>query len=171
MTIEVFKKISGTMYSVSNMGNIKNDLTKRILKPKKSSSGYYYIDLWVNGIVGQKSIHRLVAEYFVDNPNQYNEVNHIDEDKTNNIAINLEWCTHLQNIRHGTALQRKAQNKQIKVRQFTKDGEFIKEFNSCKEAEEFFGKSSSNISNCCRGKLKTTYGYVWKYSEEKQSED
>lgn len=169
--MENFIEIKDTVYSVSNLGNVKNNTTNRILKGKLSKSGYLYVDLWVNGIVKQNSIHRLVAEYFVDNQNQYNEVNHIDENKLNNNASNLEWCTHLKNMRHGTAQQRKAQSKQIKVKQFTKQGEFIREFDSCKDAEKHFGKSSSNISNCCRNRLKTAYGYIWKYSEETQSED
>lgn len=111
--MENFIEIKDTIYSVSNLGNVKNNTTNRILKGKLSKSGYLYVDLWVNGIVKQNSIHRLVAEYFVDNQNQYNEVNHIDENKLNNNASNLEWCTHLKNMRHGTAQQRKAQSKQI----------------------------------------------------------
>lgn len=168
--MENFINIKDTVYSVSNLGNVRNNTTNRILKGKLSKSGYLYVDLWINGIPNQISIHRLVAQYFCSCPIGYNEVNHIDEDKTNNIASNLEWCTHLQNMRHGTALQRKAYNKRVKVDQFTKEGKFIKQFNSCKEAEKEFGKTSSNISNCCRGKLKTAYGYVWRYSGN-QSDD
>lgn len=169
--MENFIEIKDTMYSVSNLGNVKNNKTNRILKGKLSKSGYLYVNLWVNGIPNQISIHRLVAQYHCSCFVGYNEVNHIDENKTNNISTNLEWCTHLQNMRHGTALQRKAHNKQIKVSQFSKDGKFIKEFNSCKEAEKSFNKSSSNISNCCRGKLKTAYGYIWKYSGSQSHED
>ena len=162
--MENFINIEDTTYSVSNLGNIKNNITNKMLKGKQSKSGYLYVDLWINNKPNQIAIHRLVAKYHVTNPNNYNEVNHIDENKINNNSSNLEWCTHLQNIKHGTALQRKAYNKQVKVKQFTKDGQFIKEFDSCKNAEKSFGKISSNISNCCKGKLKTAYGYVWKYS-------
>lgn len=164
--MEKFLKIKDTVYSVSNLGNVKNNTTNRILKGKLSKSGYLYVDLWINGIPNQISIHRLVAQYHCNCPIGYDEVNHIDENKLNNNASNLEWCTHLQNMRHGTALQRKAISKQVKVKQFTKNGKFIKEFNSCKDAEQSFGKTSSNISNCCKGRLKTAYGYTWKYSEE-----
>lgn len=169
--MESFVNIEDTMYSVSNLGNIRNNIKNKLLKPKKSSSGYLYVDLWINGTPNQITVHRLVAEYFCSKAVDHNEVNHIDEDKTNNKASNLEWCTHLQNMRHGTVLQRKACNKQRRVCQFTKEGKFIKQFNSCKEAEKTFDKKSSNISNCCRGKLKTAYGYIWRYSEEKQSDD
>jgi len=169
--MEEFLKIKDTVYSVSNLGNIRNDNTNKILKGKQSNNGYLYVDLWINNKPKQIAIYRLVAEYHVNNPNNFSVVNHIDENKINNISSNLEWCTHIYNLHHGTAQKRKAVSKQVKVKQFTKNGKFIKEFGSCKDAEQSFGKTSSNISNCCKGRLKTAYGYIWRYSEEKQSDD
>lgn len=170
MTImETYKEITNTMYSVSNYGNIRNNNTNRVLKPKLSKSGYYYVDLYYNSKSRQYSVHRLVALYHVDNPHNYNEVNHINEIKTDNNAGNLEWCTHYQNMHHGNIGKRHI-SKQVKVYQYTLDNQFIREFDSCKEAEITFGKTSSNISNCCRGKLKTAYGFKWSYSPNQSDE-
>lgn len=160
---EIYKEIKGTIYSVSNLGNVKNNSTLKILKPRYSKSGYYYVDLYIDKKSNQISIHRLVAIYHVENPNNFKEVNHLDEDKTNNVSTNLEWCTHLQNMHHGN-IGRRHVSKQVKVNQYDLSGNFVKEFNSCKDAEKYFNKNSSNISNCCKGRLKTAYGYKWKYS-------
>lgn len=64
--------------------------------------GYERVTLWENGKKFNMSVHRLVATAFIDNPNGYDEVNHKDEDKTNNNVNNLEWCSHKYNMNYGT---------------------------------------------------------------------
>lgn len=91
------------LYQISNLGRIKNK-HGRILKLILQRSGYYYIDLQRK----RKLVHRLVAEAFIDNPNNLPEVNHKDEDKVNNDASNLEWCTSKYNSNYGTRNKRKS---------------------------------------------------------------
>lgn len=103
---EVWKDIPGYEghYQVSNMGNIRS--FKRgvnLLKPRgsRNGGGYSHLSLYMNGNEKDYNIHRLVAAAFVPNPNAFSEVNHIDENKHNNKASNLEWCSRLYNMNYG----------------------------------------------------------------------
>lgn len=90
-------------YSVSNEGQVRRDSTRRILK-QQSSRGYPTVALSVNGKVTRTTVHRLVAIAFLSNELGYPEVNHIDEDKENNLVSNLEWCDRTHNNRHSLAI-------------------------------------------------------------------
>lgn len=87
-------------YSISDKGVITNILTNTIKKPSLTHNGYYFIKLYNKGKYEQFRINRLVATYYIPNPNNYQEVNHIDGVKTNNNVENLEWCNRLQNMQH-----------------------------------------------------------------------
>lgn len=109
---EVWKDIKGYegKYQVSNLGRIKslsyrNTGISKILVPK-INKGYYEIGLYLNGIRKMFFVHRLVALTFIPNPNNLPQINHIDEDKTNNCVDNLEWCTQAYNNIYGTRLER-----------------------------------------------------------------
>lgn len=99
--IEEWRDIKGYegLYQVSNKGNVRHVKFNRLLKPSKS--GQYSIAILSKGgkKVG-KSVHRLVAEAFIPNPNNLPVINHIDQDKHNNTVENLEWCTQSYNIRY-----------------------------------------------------------------------
>src|SRR5699024_10761196 len=111
---ESWKDIEGYegLYQISNLGRVKslsrdiqmNGYIKRskmtYLRFSRLPYGYLTVALSKRSIKKQFYVHRLVALYFVDNPNKYNEVNHIDEDKENNYFLNLEWCTRKQNMNH-----------------------------------------------------------------------
>ncbi len=97
------KEVKGFKYKVSDNGNIIRTDTNRTLKPNLVR-GYHQVKLSKDSKDYCKYVHRLVAEAYIPNPNNYPEVNHIDEDKTNNHASNLEWCTHQQNKRHSSKL-------------------------------------------------------------------
>lgn len=81
------------LYYISNRGDFYSTFTKKLLKPQKDHKGYLYVE------IGRKKykIHRLVAEYFIPNPNNLPQVNHIDCNKANNNVNNLEWCTNRDN--------------------------------------------------------------------------
>jgi hypothetical protein len=94
-------------YEVNNAGVIrttKNEFTRkeRILKIKKSNNGYVRVGLWKNNRVSFKSVHRLVAIYFIPNPDNLPEVNHLDGDKENCNDWNLEWSSHIDNSKHAS---------------------------------------------------------------------
>ena len=98
--MEEFKKIDGyENYEVSNLGNVKNTKTNRILKPQKNR-GYYNVDLYKNGIKQTLIIHRLVGYAFIPNPENLREIDHIDRDRTNNSISNLRWVSRSNNNRN-----------------------------------------------------------------------
>lgn len=92
-------------YYISNFGRLKNN-KGLIMKPMICTNGYLAACLWKNNKQRKFLIHRLVADAFLENINGYSEINHIDEDKTNNAVINLEWCTHLYNMNYGSVKKR-----------------------------------------------------------------
>lgn len=106
MCDEVYKDIPGYegLYQVSNLGNVKSLPRKkckgRVLKPYSPEYGYQHVMLSKNGIQKCYKVHRLVAEIFVENPDGKMEVNHINAIKSDNRAVNLEWCTALENYNH-----------------------------------------------------------------------
>ena len=156
--IEEFRDIPGYegMYEVSNLGRVKNVETGRILKPGKDRYGYLKVVLCKNGTRKTIKVHRLVALTFLPNPNNYPEVNHRDEDKTNNTVDNLEWCTRDYNNNYSLAKP---------VLQYDLLGNFIREWPSASKVEEETGIWQTSISACCLGRygFKTAGGYLWKF--------
>lgn len=172
MKKEIWKYIKGYegLYQVSNFGRVKSIKfgKERILKTFKNTRGYLQVNLCKNGKVKNYKVHRLVAEAFLDNTDNLPEVNHKDENKLNNNAENLEWCSAKHNSNFGTRNERiakKMTNGKLSkpVLQYTMDGEFVKEWPSTMQAEREGGFNNRLISACCRGKRKTHKGFIWKY--------
>lgn len=166
---EIYKDIVGYegKYQVSNFGNIKSlnynhTGIEKVLKPQ-NKKGYLSVCLGSNQ--AQKQVHRLVAEAFLDNPNNLPYVNHKDENKYNNCVDNLEWCDAEYNSNYGTSSVRIAKNESKPINQYDLQGNFIKAWNSGTEIARVLKISGGNICNCCRGKQKTAYGYKWRYAE------
>lgn len=126
MTEEIWKDITGYegLYQVSNLGRVKSlydgghkCFRYLILKPS-INNGYLYVKLTVNGKCKSKAIHRLVAEAFIPNPDNLEQINHIDENKQNNNIENLEWCTRSYNLTYGTRIRRFKETIGIKVKMY-----------------------------------------------------
>lgn len=171
---EIFREIDGFPdYEVSNLGRVCSFKGKypKILKLGEDSCGYPIVGICNGGKQVTKRVHRLVAEAFVPNPENKPEVNHIDEDKSNNMVDNLEWVTHRENVNHGTWIRRMAEallnRKDLSkpIVQYTTEGVFIAEYNSLAEAERITGVAYPNIYKVCRGKRKTAGGYIWCYEK------
>jgi len=159
--MEIWKDIRGWegFYRISNLGQVQNATTKKMLTPAIGSNGYLHVDLRYF----QKktvSIHRLVAEAFVENPNKHPIVNHKDECKTNNTADNLEWCTTRYNVNYGKG----ALAKNSPVVQLDRNGMVIKTWESMKQASEAIGIKYQGISRVCRNERRTCGGFGWMYS-------
>lgn len=176
---EIWKDIPGYegVYQVSNCGRIKtlpfwhnNRVSgywteEKIRKQALNASGYYKVTLAKGGNYKTFLVHRLVAVAFVNNPNNLPEVNHINEDKQDNRVDNLEWCSGEYNKTFGTMQIRAKESKYKAVEQLTLEGDFIKKWSSAKEAGITLGFAPTNITRCCKGKIKSLHGYKWKYAE------
>ena len=155
-------------YQVSSMGRVKSlerkrRKSERILKPIDDGRGYLRVDLYAGGKRKRFKVHRLVCQAFHENPGNKPQVNHINEDKTDNRACNLEWSTRRENCNHGTRNERSAKALSKSIGQYTRDGELVKIWPSTMEVQRQTGFSRGNISLAANGKLKQVYGFVWKY--------
>jgi len=165
---EIWKDIRGFegRYQISNKGRVKNAKTGTILKPYLRKNGYLYVRPYKDGKNHDKSVHGLVAEAFITNPHNYSEVNHKDENKTNNDVSNLEWCNHSHNINHGTRNKRVAEKLSKAVFQIDLNGNIVDKFYGLHEAHRQTGVDFRNIQKCCKGLCKTVGGYMWRYANE-----
>ena len=172
-TIE-YRPIKGFegQYEVSNTGLVKSlkGKNERILKPrrkkiiKKDGSvelGYSELVLSDKGVRTSKLVQRLVAEAFIENPENKPEVNHIDENKGNNSVENLEWNTHEENMNHGTRNIRSANKQSMAVIGIDECGNIREIHSSMQSAERISGYGHSSISDCTNGKMKTYKGLEW----------
>ena len=160
------------LYKVSNLGkilnlNYRNTGRAELMTPVDNGTGYLKIQLWKNGKPKTCLVHRLVAQTFIPNPNNLPQVNHIDQDKTNNRVENLEWKSPKGNCNHGTRNERiaKANTNGIrskKVLQLSLSGELIREWDSASECGRN-GFSQGDVSECCNGKRKTYKGFRFMY--------
>jgi hypothetical protein len=165
-TNEIHKpvKVNGEIiedYYVTSTGKVWSDKTKRYFD--LHGPHYYNILLRCNNKSRGVLIHRLVAEAFIPNPNNFPSVNHIDGNKKNNDVSNLEWCTSSWNAEHAYKI---GLNKSCKkpVIQYSIEGKKIAEFNSVTEASKATDCSTRHISGACNGKARTSRGFRWEYN-------
>ena len=113
--IEDWKDIPGYegLYVVSNNGRVMNVRSGRVLRGIVNNLGYIMVGLSKSGKVKMISVHRLVAEAFIKNPDNLREVNHKDEDKSNNNVDNLEWCDRKYNVNYGSRMDKVRKTKEL----------------------------------------------------------
>ena len=162
--IDEWKNITGYegLYQVSNLGRVKSLRYNKILKPYVNERGYVYV-LLVDRDGHNKNwrLHRLVAQTFLPNPDNLPQINHKDEDKSNNCADNLELCTAKHNANYGI------RGHKISLKKGTAcictDNGVI--YRSIKDASKRTGLNEACISACCRGVRPHTRGTHWRYWE------
>ena len=171
------------LYEISNLGNVRRLGTQKILATHQDSKkkGYCYITLNMHGKKVTKQVHRMVAEVFIPNPYNFKCINHKDENPSNNVVTNLEWCTYSYNLKYGTKISRELTTKTFKktrnapktVIQKTKEGTIVHTYSSAQEAAIKNNLFNCHILDCCQHKVVTskkgTYtcrsygGYLWEF--------
>lgn len=168
------------LYEISNLGRVKS-LDKqikiynggkylkkgRILIPMKNKQGYLRVHLLKEGKAETLLVHRLVANAFIPNPNNYTQINHKNECKDCNIVENLEWCTHKYNNNYGNHSENISKALSKKICQFDLNGNLVKVWRGLRTAERHLNIANQSISLCCLGKRKTAGGYKWRFYNEK----
>lgn len=152
---------------------IKNPMSRiKKLKPILQKTGYLAVALHKNKKQYIITVHRLVAETFIPNPQHKTQVNHKNGIRTDDRLENLEWVTPRENVRHAfDVLKNKGsragqfgkENPKSRIIEQLKDNKVVATFYGGAEAERKTGISSSNIHACCKGKHRTIGGYEWKY--------
>lgn len=171
-------------YYVSNLGRVKSDFYNKetILSPRIDWAGRLFVNLYDRGgKMHSTKIHRLVAIAFIPNPQNLPQVNHIDENKTNNNVNNLEWCTAQYNLTYNGLQKRQHAPQKRKIGAFNKNMQLLHYFPSATEAAKFIvSKGLSNtirsaVGNICYAakteKQKMNYGYLWRYLEPSHRKD
>ena len=179
--MEIWKEVKDFegIYEISNYGRLKSKdryvsrgrntirFSKgKIIKPVICRNGYLEYQLRKDGKRKVFLAHRLVAETFISNPKNLPQINHLDENITNNNVTKLQWCTAQENANYGTRNKRAKisnRNQQKAVLQLDLDGEYINEFECIGDASRAINGDISAIIRVCKGKNKTAYGYIWKY--------
>jgi len=178
----MWKQVSGyeNVYEINEFGDLRRCGCEKLIKKLNRKDGYLQYVLSKDGIRKSRKIHRLVADAFVENPNNYNVVNHIDGNKTNNYYKNLEWCTYSHNnthawennLNHNTEKQRNSAKESVKHAQIVawekrKKRVICNEtgavYNSIKECANELNLQNSKISDVCKGKRNHTGGLTFSY--------
>lgn len=162
---EIWKQIADyDGYFISSLGRVKstkqwNGSSERILKQGISKKGYSVVVLSKNNNTKTFLVHRLVAFAFIPNPQNFNQINHINEIKTDNRVENLEWCTNSYNMSYGSRLLKQIQKCSKPVLCVETDVVYPSEIDAARKNN----LNQGNISNCCNGRNKTCGGFHWRY--------
>ena len=149
-------------YKVNALGEVFS--VKRNIKLSETidCNGYVKFCLYKDGKRHQVKLHRIVAEAFIPNPNNYKVVNHLDGGRLNNHVSNLEWCTYKENAQHAIKHKLRKDNKPIIQ---LKDCIKVNEFESIREASRCTKIDNRRICHNLKGNIKQTDGFTWEYKE------
>lgn len=157
------------LYQVNELGEVKSK--GRILKPRPNGVGYFQVALYKNGIRKDFYVHRLVAKAFIPNPDNLPEVNHKDENKSNNTVENLEWCSAEYNINYGSHNERMAFTMSNKYNVYDKFNKLIVSnatfkilFQTLKHSAKTLKSFRNSLVMCAKGKRRRAYGYRIEYA-------
>lgn len=186
--IEIWKPIPGYSgyYEASTLGRIRSverdvvsytgngvkytkHLKSVVLSQATTNKNGYLVKTVLLSVDGKHKmfvVARLVAMTFIPNPNNLPQVNHKDENSTNNVWTNLEWCDPGYNNRYGGRSKRESITKSTAVLQFLPDGTLVRRWKSSKEAERALGFHHKGILLCCKGVYSQSKGYIWRYEKE-----
>lgn len=178
---EIWKDIEGYegSYKVSNMGRVRSIPHEtpygirgidHILPQYGNGHGYMAVDLWKRNKSKRCYVHRLVASAFIPNPGNYPQVNHKNEDKSNNNVSNLEWCTcnynnNYNNLRKRVRQIYRSNGNCRAIDLYTKDGKFLKTYESASDViKDGFVRRA--VYNVCTHKNRTHKGFVFCFHGE-----
>ena len=156
-----------TNYSVSDTGEVRNDVRGNLLTLQEQN-GYLHVTFSVNKKSKRCRVHRLVAQAFLENPENKPYVNHKDGDRRNNNLDNLEWVTAAENTQHAVKEGLFGKGRKKPVIQYSMDGERMMTFPSITEAAKQTGSSAAKITLCCQRKRHSTNDYQWRYADDYQ---
>lgn len=178
MKKEIWKDIVGYegLYQVSSEGRVKSLVRKGkrqevILKQHNNGHGYLIVVLTRNSISKTFKVHRLVAQAFIPNPQNYRCIDHINTIRTDNRVENLRWVSHTENSANPITKERvtAAVIKRVgkKVNQYDLEGNLVKTWDTPAKAAKTLGICDGPIRKCCLGKESTYKGFMWKYKEKR----
>jgi hypothetical protein len=172
---------TGEVKSTKYWGQFKRQNSEGLLSQRTYKSGYKFVNLYKEGHMYSVKVHRLVAQAFIPNPRNLPQVNHIDEDKGNNMVTNLEWVTARENLVHNNLHIRTHLKQKRKIGSFSKNGTLLMRFDSLTDAANYIFKCNlskslkSCITNICvaakRDGTKYCYGSYWKWLEASKRRD
>lgn len=150
--------------------NRKLPLKGKVLHQYLNRKGYLTVNIRSNsGKYYKMSVHRLVANAFIPNPDNLMCVNHKDENKSNNRVSNLEWCTNNYNINYGTRNKRISKSNinntktSKEIIQMDINNNILRVWPSMNQIKRELNYSPGSVYNCCKGIYKKAYGFIWRY--------
>lgn len=181
--MEIWKDMHGfeDLYEISSYGKVRSK--DRIITDKNGVKKHYksrllklqyknirgstcpriQVNLYKDNKAFSKTVGRLVALTFIPNPNGLPQVNHIDEDPTNDKVDNLEWCNARYNVNYGTRNERANKAKYKRVKMYDKNFNYVKTYESIKQAADDIGGDDSCITKVCKYKNSNHKGYIFRY--------
>ena len=163
-TLARVRRMEDTYIRTDGFGRTLVCRTKmKVLNTYKSKNGYLMVHLYKNKHSHHALLHRLVAVAFIPNPNKLEQVNHKDENKSNNLPYNLEWCDRKYNVNYGTCISRSSKKHSKPIEQLTLDGRHVAYYYGIREAMRKTNiKTIHNALTCWKGQT-TAGGYQWRY--------